>query len=108
MQYGYGYFEEDKLGEVTDINLWRRILSYTSHFWQGMALAAVLSFAVIGSSLLLPYLVRLGVDDYVINTQIPLAERFSGLTRDHRQLFPGNCTGMDRPECHAQAAPAYI
>ena len=79
MQYGYGYFEEDKLGEVTDINLWRRILSYTSHYWQGVALAAVLSFAVIGSSLLLPYLMRLGVDDYIINTQIPLAERFSGL-----------------------------
>ena len=81
MQYNYGYFEEDKLGEVTDINLWRRILGYTSHYWQGVALAVVLSFAVIGSSLLLPYLVRLGIDDYIINTQIPVAERFSGLAK---------------------------
>jgi ATP-binding cassette subfamily B protein len=79
MQYGYGYFEEDKLGEVADVNLWRRILGYTSYYWHGMALAVFLSFAVIGSSLLLPYLVRLGVDDYIINTKIPVPERLSGL-----------------------------
>ena len=79
MHYGYGYFEEDKLGDVADIKLWRRILGYTSHYWQGVALAVLLSFGVIGSSLLLPYLVRLGVDDYIINTEIPVPERFSGL-----------------------------
>jgi len=80
MQYGYGYFEEDKLGEVTDFNLWRRILGYAAHYWQGVALAVFLSFAVIGSSLLLPYLVRLGVDNYIINTEISVDERFAGLT----------------------------
>jgi len=80
MQYGFGYFEEDKLGEVTDFNLWRRILGYGVHYWQGVALAVFLSFAVIGSSLLLPYLVRLGVDNYIINVEIKVSERFSGLT----------------------------
>ena len=80
MHYGYGYFEEDKLGEVADVNLWRRILGYTSHYWRGVALAVILSFVVIGSSLLLPYLVRLGVDDYIINSAIPVSERLSGLT----------------------------
>ena len=79
MQYGFGYFEEDKLGEVTDLNLWRRILGYAVHYWQGVALAVFLSFAVIGSSLLLPYLVRLGVDNYIINVEITVSERFSGL-----------------------------
>jgi ATP-binding cassette subfamily B multidrug efflux pump len=80
MRYGYGYFEEDKLGEVADITLWRRILGYASDYWQGVALAVFLSLGVIGSSLLLPYLVRLGVDNYIINTRISLAERFSGLS----------------------------
>ena len=80
MHYGYGYFEEDKLGEIADIKLWRRILAYASYYWQGVALAVFLSLAVIGSSLLLPYLVRLGVDNYIINTEIPVPERFSGLT----------------------------
>ena len=79
MRYGYGYFEEDKLGEVADINLWRRILRYTSHYWHGVAAAVFLSIAVIGTSLLLPYLVRLGVDNYIINAQIPVSARFSGL-----------------------------
>jgi ATP-binding cassette subfamily B protein len=79
MQYGYGYFEEEKLGEVADITLWRRILGYTSHYWHGVALAVFLSFVVIGTSLLLPYLLRLGVDDYIINQTIPVSERFSGL-----------------------------
>jgi ATP-binding cassette subfamily B protein len=79
MNYGYGYFEEDKLGEVADINLWRRILSYASHYCHGVVLAVFLSFVVIGSSLLLPYLLRLGVDDYIINSRIPVSERLSGL-----------------------------
>ena len=79
MNYGYGYFEEDKLGEVADITLWRRILGYTSHYWHGVILAVFLSFVVIGSSLLLPYLLRLGVDDYIINRAIPVPERLSGL-----------------------------
>jgi ATP-binding cassette subfamily B multidrug efflux pump len=79
MRYGYGYFEEEKLGEIADINLWRRILGYTSHYWHGVAAAVFLSVAVIGTSLLLPYLVRLGVDNYIINAQIPVSARFSGL-----------------------------
>ncbi len=80
MRYGYGYFEEDKLGDVADFNLWQRILGYAAHYWQGLLLAVFLSLAVIGSSLLLPYLIRLGVDNYIINTKISVAERFSGLT----------------------------
>jgi ATP-binding cassette subfamily B protein len=79
MHYGYGYFEEDKLGEVADITLWRRILGYTYHYWHGVALAVFLSFVVIGTSLLLPYLLRLGVDDYIINNAITVNERFAGL-----------------------------
>ena len=79
MNYGYGYFEEDKLGEVADINLWRRILGYTSQYWHGVILAVFLSFVVIGSSLLLPYLLRIGVDDYIINEATPVTERLSGL-----------------------------
>ena len=79
MHYGYGYFEEDKLGEVGDINLWRRILGYASHYWHGVALAVFLSFIVIGTSLLLPYLLRLGVDGYIINREISVPERLSGL-----------------------------
>lgn len=80
MRYGYGYFEEDRLGEVADLRLWQRIMAYVVPYWQGMALAVFLSFGVIGASLLLPYLVRIGVDDYITNATIPLTARVSGLT----------------------------
>jgi hypothetical protein len=51
MRYGYGYFEEDKLGEVADLRLWRRIIGYTSgprgssflHRHRDQSLAALLS-----------------------------------------------------------------
>jgi len=79
MHYGYGYFEEDKLGEVADFNLWRRILGYAAHYWHGVVLAIFLSLIVIGSSLLLPYLLRLGVDDYIINESITISARLAGL-----------------------------
>ncbi len=80
MRYGYGYFEEDRLGEVADLRLWQRIMAYVVPYWQGMALAVFLSFGVIGASLLLPYLVRIGVDDYITNATIPVTARVSGLT----------------------------
>jgi len=79
MNYGYGYFEEDKLGEVADFNLWRRILGYAAHYWHGIVLAVLLSLVVIGSSLLLPYLLRLGVDNYIINESITIPARLAGL-----------------------------
>ena len=81
MQYGYGYFEEDKLGEVADFRLWKRILGYTLHYWHGIGLAIFLSFAVIGTSLLLPYMVRIGVDQYIINTDIAVPARLAGLAK---------------------------
>jgi len=79
MHYGYGYFEEDKLGEVADLNLWRRILGYATHYWHGIVMAVLLSLVVIGSSLLLPYLLRLGVDNYIINEGLTIPARLAGL-----------------------------
>jgi ATP-binding cassette subfamily B multidrug efflux pump len=81
MHYGYGYFEEDKLGEIADLTLWRRIIGYTSRYWHGIGFAVFLSFVVISSSLLLPYLVRIGIDQYIINTDIAIPARLAGLAK---------------------------
>jgi ATP-binding cassette subfamily B protein len=81
MHYGYGYFEEDKLGEFADLRLWRRIIGYTSRYWHGIGFAVFLSFVVISSSLLVPYLVRIGVDQYIINTDIAIPARLAGLAK---------------------------
>ena len=81
MQHGFGYFEEDQLGQVGDLGLWRRILRYIRPSWREVLAAVLLSFLVVGASLTLPYLLRLGVDRYIVNTGPALAVRLGGLAR---------------------------
>ncbi|MBU0944617.1 MAG: ABC transporter ATP-binding protein/permease [Proteobacteria bacterium] len=80
MRYGYGYFEEDKLGKVADTGLWRRVVSYSVPYWKRLVSAILLSFAVIGASLALPYMVRLGIDQYITNTSLETSARIGGLS----------------------------
>jgi ATP-binding cassette subfamily B protein len=81
MRYGYGYFEEEHLGQVADMGLWRRIIIYSRPHWRKVVLAIVLSMVVIGASLALPYMVRLGIDRFVVNTALAAPERIAGLAR---------------------------
>nr|MDA8165213.1 ABC transporter transmembrane domain-containing protein [Desulfobacteraceae bacterium] len=81
MQHGFGYFEEDQLGQLGDLGLWRRILRYIRPSWREVLAAVLLSFLVVGASLTLPYLLRLGVDRYIVNTGPALAVRLGGLAR---------------------------
>jgi len=79
VRYGFGYFEEDKLGQVADIGLWRRIIAYSRPHWGKVSGAVILSMIVIGSSLALPYMIRLGIDHYVVNTALESSARINGL-----------------------------
>ncbi|MBI4792065.1 MAG: ABC transporter ATP-binding protein [Deltaproteobacteria bacterium] len=81
MRYGYGYFEEEHLGQVADTSLWQRIIIYSRPHWRKIALAIGLSLIVIGASLALPYMVRLGIDRYVVNTEPATQDRIAGLAR---------------------------
>jgi ATP-binding cassette, subfamily B, multidrug efflux pump len=81
MQHGFGYFEEDQLGKVGDFGLWRRILTYVRPYWRSVALAILLSLLVVSASLLLPYLIRLAVDNYIVASEPETAERLAGLAR---------------------------
>lgn len=81
MRYGFGYFEEDHLGQVADIGLWRRIIAYSRPHWTKVAGAIILSMIVISASLALPYMVRLGIDRYVVNTALESSARISGIGR---------------------------
>ncbi|MBU4261095.1 MAG: ABC transporter ATP-binding protein/permease [Proteobacteria bacterium] len=81
MRYGFGYFEEDHLGQVADIGLWRRIIAYSRPHWGKVAGSIILSMIVIGASLALPYMVRIGIDRYVVNTTLESSARISGIGR---------------------------
>ncbi|MBU0680748.1 MAG: ABC transporter ATP-binding protein/permease [Proteobacteria bacterium] len=79
MRYGYGYFEEDTLSKVADMGLWRRVISYSVPYWRRLAAAILLSFAVIGASLALPHMMRLGIDQYIVNSGMEVSARIGGL-----------------------------
>ena len=79
MRYGFGYFEEDKLVKVTDRGLWRRIVTYSVPYWRQLGSAILLSFVVIGASLALPHMMRLGIDQYIVNTDMEISQRIGGL-----------------------------
>jgi len=77
----YGYFEEDQLGKFGDLSLWRRIVFLSRPYWLGALLAVLLSFIVVGCGLSLPYLIRLAVDDIILNTSLAADLRMEGLKR---------------------------
>jgi ATP-binding cassette subfamily B protein len=79
MRYGYGYFEEDRLKSGSDLKLWERIIAYTLPRWREITGAIILSMAITGCSLALPYLVRLAIDDFVINENLEPAVRLAGV-----------------------------
>ncbi len=79
MRYGYGYFEEDQLGKIGDASIWRRIVGYVIPHLKRLSGAILLSFVVIGASLTLPHMVRIGIDHYVVNTSIEETARIHGL-----------------------------
>ncbi len=81
MKHGYGYFEEDTLATVSDFGLWKRILSYTGRQWRGVGLAVILALFISGTSLALPYIVRIAIDSYIINEELAIQARFAGLTK---------------------------
>lgn len=79
MHYGYGYFEEAQLGRVRDLKLWKRLFAILRPFWKPILGAALLSFGLSAAGLAIPYVVRVGVDQYITQESLPLATRMQGL-----------------------------
>jgi ATP-binding cassette subfamily B protein len=79
MHYGYGYFEEDRLKKATDLRLWQRIMVYIAPRWREIAGAVILSLAITGCSLTLPHLIRLAIDNFIVNEKLAAAPRLTGV-----------------------------
>ncbi len=79
MHYGYGYFEEAQLGRIRDLKLWKRLLKILRPFWKPILGAALLSLLISAAGLIIPYLVRLGVDRYITAENLPWTDRWDGL-----------------------------
>jgi len=80
MQHNYGYFEDDHIGQIGDVKLWRRLFGFILPQWRWGLLAVLLSFIVTATSLTLPRLIQVGMDRYIIGADLGLEERLGGLT----------------------------
>jgi len=80
MQHDYGYFEDDHIGQIGDVRLWRRLIGFVVPQWRWVVLAVLLSFIVTATSLMLPRLIQEGMDRYIIGADLGPEERVSGLT----------------------------
>ena len=81
MQHDYGYFEDDHIGQIGDVRLWRRLVGFIFPQWRWVTVAVLLSFIVTATSLALPRLIQVGMDRYLISTDLGIDERLSGLTQ---------------------------
>ncbi len=80
MHHSGGYFEGDQVGNLGDARLWGHVMRFVGPRWKWITLAVVLSFVITATSLILPYLVQIGMDEYIIKSDLPLEERFRSLS----------------------------
>jgi len=76
----YGYSEEGHQGNVGDMHLWRRILSYCRQHATALWSAVVLSLLITIASLMLPKLMQLAIDNFIApQTGLEMSQRLEGL-----------------------------
>ena len=75
----FGYEEGGRVGSLSDINIWGRILRYSASHWLALTSAVLLSFFVTGGTLALPALLQRGIDGFITATDLDGAARLAGL-----------------------------
>ena len=81
MKHEASYSEEDLEVRMSDLKLWGRLFGFVGPQWRWVTLAVVLSLVITGTSLVLPRLVQLGLDRYIIDTRMEAAARMEGIAR---------------------------
>ena len=77
----FGYFEEGHQGRLADVRLWRRLLARLRGRRLWFALALALSLLVTCATLAQPWLLRIGIDRYLLDAGLSEPARQSGLAR---------------------------
>lgn len=62
MVRNFGYFEEGKMGRVSDLQLWKRIAARCRDYSSGIAWSMVLSLLAAGATLVQPKLLQFAID----------------------------------------------
>ncbi len=74
------FWKDDQTVAVADLHLWRKILGYSAPFAPWFFGAVLLSLVISGTTLLLPKLLQLAIDTYIMADTQPLSERVQGVT----------------------------
>lgn len=80
MRRNPGYEEGEKDAPMRDLKLWQGLFPFILPRWRSLTGAVLLSFVVTATSLAMPRLVQLSMDDYILNESLSAAERFQGLS----------------------------
>jgi ATP-binding cassette subfamily B protein len=80
MHFDYGYFEDEHLGQINDLRLWRRIAQFVRPQWKWVALSVLLSSIITVSSLALPKIVQLALDRHIVSAAMDAEQRLAGIT----------------------------
>ncbi len=75
----FGYFEEGSIGRISDTRIWQRLFTYCRVHKIGLTAAILLSMLVTGTTLTLPRLMQMAIDNCMTATGIDIASRMGGL-----------------------------
>ncbi len=76
----FGYDEEGRRASLGDLQIWRRILGFSTRYAAALIGAILLSLLVTGGTLALPALLQRGIDHFITATNLPNPARLAGLT----------------------------
>ncbi len=68
MPTDFGYMEEDKLGKPYDLRLMARLGGYVRPYWVLMAFSLLFVLIMAGLDLLIPYLTKEAIDQYIVTS----------------------------------------
>ena len=74
-----GNSDDEMFGKVYDINVIKKISPYIWRYIKYSAIGAICTLVSAGLAVLIPYFIKIGIDDYINNSGISIASRKSGL-----------------------------
>jgi len=75
----FGYFEEGEIGRISDTRIWQRLFTYCQVHRTSLAAAVLLSMLVTGTTLTLPRLMQMAIDNSMTAPCLDTASRMSNL-----------------------------
>lgn len=75
----FGYFEEGKIGRISDTRLWQRLLTYCRAHLVGLGCAVLLSLLVTAATLAMPRVMQMAIDRCMTPSPVDEITRISGL-----------------------------